>query len=125
MIVCSALARGHGHPLALEHYSPRWARRRFTQGGMAGLHDALRMLTNALLGGLSVRPSSILVLQLNRGSAVVVDGGAPLQLALFYAPHLTVLLPADSPRGALARPLARLAQHPHPWGRLVVAAPQR
>lgn len=54
----------------------------------------VRMLTNALLGGLlGAAFVTILVLQLNRQIPLAWSTTAPLygRLALFYAPHLTVL----------------------------------
>ena len=67
----------------------------------------VRMLTNALLGGLlGAAFVTILVLQLNRQIPLSWSTAAPLygRLALFYAPHLTVLLYAMLiAREALAR----------------------
>ena len=67
----------------------------------------VRMLTNALLGGLlGAAFVTILVLQLNRQIPLSWSTAGPLygRLALFYAPHLTVLLYAMLiAREALAR----------------------
>jgi hypothetical protein len=67
----------------------------------------VRMLTNALLGGLlGAAFVTILVLQLNRQIPLSWSTAAPLygRLALFYGPHLTVLLYAMLiAREALAR----------------------
>jgi hypothetical protein len=67
----------------------------------------VRMLTNALLGGLlGAAFVTILVLQLNRQIPLAWSTAAPLygRLALFYAPHLTVLFYAMLiTREALAR----------------------
>jgi len=67
----------------------------------------VRMLTNALLGGLlGAAFVTILVLQLNRQIPLAWATAAPLygRLALFYAPHLTVLFYALlMAREALAR----------------------
>ena len=88
------------------------------------------MLTNALLGGLlGAAFVTILVLQLNRQIPLSWSTAAPLyaRLAVFYAPHLTVLLYAMLiAREALARrPLAPgwLSIRILSWvGLLVVAA---
>jgi len=90
----------------------------------------VRMLTNALLGGLlGAAFVTILVLQLNRQIPLSWSTAAPLyaRLAVFYAPHLTVLLYAMLiAREALARrPLAPgwLSIRILSWvGLLVVAA---
>jgi hypothetical protein len=67
----------------------------------------VRMLTNALLGGLlGAAFVTILVLQLNRQIPLSWSTAAPLyaRLALFYAPHLTVIFYAMLiAREALAR----------------------
>jgi hypothetical protein len=67
----------------------------------------LRMLTNALLGGLlGAAFVTILVLQLNRQIPLSWSAAAPLyaRLAIFYAPHLTVAFYAMLiAREALAR----------------------
>lgn len=90
----------------------------------------VRMLTNALLGGLlGAAFVTILVLQLNRQIPLAWATAAPLygRLALFYTPHVTVLLYAMLiAREALARrPLAPgwLSIRILSWvGLLVVAA---
>jgi hypothetical protein len=93
--------------LAMRHATLGASRRPHVGGAVVYTMRYLRMLTNALLGGLlGAAFVTILVLQLNRQIPLSWPTVAPLygRLALFYAPHLTVLFYAMLiAREALAR----------------------